>query len=705
MKRRSTSRKWTVVLLTFAAVFAGAAALLWFRVKPPPAAPQYAGSPSCRDCHAREYELWSKSNHALAERPISALDSAPTNHESAAFSFDRVIGVAPLYQFLARFPNGRWQASQTAFDPAKKEWFDVFNDSRAAGEWGHWTGRGMNWNSMCASCHNTAVQKNYDSKTDSYSTAMAEAGVACEACHGPMKSHVAFRLEKPKAAHDPTIQKHLKDAMLSTCGSCHARRAELTGTFKPGDDFFDHYSLSIPDAGELFYADGQVKEEDFEFTSFLASKMHAAGVRCGDCHDAHSGKALVADSNLLCMRCHSGAPTTTTTRTAPKIDPVAHSHHQQTSKGNQCVECHMPHTTFMQRHARRDHSFTSPDPFLTKHHNIPNACNRCHTDKTTDWALENFQLWYGEKERPARARSQTIAKARAGDAATIPGLLNLAANDPVPLWRASASLLLEQWNARREVRAALLTNASDADPLVRAMAARALHDADANALKPLAKDKVRVVRIETGWALRSTLDTNSAAGVDVLRWLDFNRDQPGGLVNLGLFLNARGQSAEALKCFEQAVAWDPHSAPIRQALATSLGQLGRPAEAVGHLRKACELESTNATYRYLLGLALNEAGKPDETIAALEKAVELDPAFSSAWYNLGLAYSARDEFDRALQCLSTAETLDPNAARIPYARATVLVRAGQIPAAKAAAQRALALDPNFTDAADLLSRF
>ena len=47
----------------------------------------------------------------------------------------------------------------------------------SSGEWGHWTGRGMTWNFMCASCHNTRLRKNYQESSDTYKTAMAEMGV------------------------------------------------------------------------------------------------------------------------------------------------------------------------------------------------------------------------------------------------------------------------------------------------------------------------------------------------------------------------------------------------------------------------------------------------------------------------------------------------------------------------------------------------
>ena len=164
----------------------------------------YAGSGSCRECHAREHGLWQKSNHGFAERAISAdMDRAAFEparsfkHGSQSsqaraeaggcqivplgfgsnvgpYRVERVIGHKPLRQFLTAGPGGRWQAQEVAYDPRLNQWFDVYGDEdRQPGEFGHWTGRGMNWNSRCAACHNTGLRKNYDEATDTYHTTMA----------------------------------------------------------------------------------------------------------------------------------------------------------------------------------------------------------------------------------------------------------------------------------------------------------------------------------------------------------------------------------------------------------------------------------------------------------------------------------------------------------------------------------------------------
>jgi hypothetical protein len=165
----------------------------------------YAGSASCRDCHAAEYAEWATSNHGLAERSFAAeldraaFDPASTvvagtqttrvDYAEGAGRFDapalqgralhvaeRVIGHDPLRQFLVSAPGGRWQSTELAWDPHKRDWFSVYgNEDRRPGEWGHWTGRGMTWNTMCAACHNTRLRKNYEPDTDIFRTAMAEA--------------------------------------------------------------------------------------------------------------------------------------------------------------------------------------------------------------------------------------------------------------------------------------------------------------------------------------------------------------------------------------------------------------------------------------------------------------------------------------------------------------------------------------------------
>lgn len=701
---------------------------------------KYAGSESCRKCHAATFEKWHDSNHGRAERLVAkdedhkafepkqtlvhGKDSSEAfvdadglakiltlglDQKRHAYPVVRVIGNDPLRQFLIPAPGGRLQTCDVTLDPAKNEWFDVFgDDERAPGDWGHWTGQGMNWNAMCAACHNTRLRKNYEPQSNSYHTSMAEMSVGCEACHGPMKAHVEWQEKPPlNAKKDPTLSKFSRDQVMETCAACHARRAELTGDLIPGESFFDHFSLTVTDATDTFHPDGQIRDENYEFTAFMSSRMQHAGVRCADCHDPHTNKNIVA-GNQLCMNCHT-APRPDFP-TAPVIDPTAHSHHGADSTGNQCVSCHMPVTTYMQRDPRHDHSFSIPDPKLTRDFGVPNACNKCHTDKDADWAVEANRKFYGDKpDRPSRTRALTVANARRGDPAARGQLISLLASDEIPAWKASACHLLERWVMDPAATQALLGQLSHKSPLVREAAVRTLgNQVRANnasvrsALQPLLEDPARSVRIAAAWALADTLDLGSRAGRELVHMLDINADQPTGRMQLSQFSMLRGDTPGAIRQMRKAIQWDPNSPPFLHDLAILLSTTADSTGAVSALKEAIRLDPENPEYHYKLALALSETGSTAETIAELETTVRLDPGYARAWYNLGLARSSFNQPREAIDALRRGETADPSDSALPYARATLHARLGQKQEALAAAARALQLRPDFSEAQQLV---
>ncbi|MCX7872060.1 MAG: tetratricopeptide repeat protein [Verrucomicrobiae bacterium] len=698
---------------------------------------EYGGSQSCAECHVQAFEKWRASHHSLAERQIiSAVDkpsfdpprkfkhgtqvsevkinnnryeiiTTGTSGKPETFFPDRILGVSPLRQFVIPFGNGRYQLTEIAVDSRSNEWFNVYGDEdRQPGEWGHWTGRGMNWNSMCGVCHNTRLFKNYDPKTDSYNTKIAEMGVGCEACHGPLRRHNEWQKKNPNKKGDTTITKFSTNQWIHICGSCHSRRGDLNGNFAPGDNFFNHYTLVITDETDIYYPDGQVRDEDFELGAFLSSRMGRAGVSCMDCHDPHTGKNILRD-NALCMRCHE-----TPIPPAPKIDAQTHSHHKSDTPGFYCKDCHMPQTVYMQRHWRRDHGFGIPDPRMTTKFNIPNACNRCHTNKSPAWAQEYVEKWYGERmNRWSQERTIAVALAREGKSEAIPGLLKILNTEQIPLWRAAAVNLLKRWLFEPRVQQAILSASDDPEPIVRENVARALENyADFNnelfegVLKRLLNDRMRAVRVRAAWALRSQIDANSPVGQELMASMIYNSDQPAGLLQLGVFHFDRGESEHALELLKKALTWEPKSAPLHYAIAVCHSVVGRPQDAIPMLEKACQLNPREAEYKFKLALAYYEGGLLDKTIRTLEETVKLDPEFSRAWYNLGLAYNSAGRQQDALSALNRAEVLNEYSAEIPYARATILFNLNKYDEAKQAVLRALKINPNYADAINLLKR-
>lgn len=721
---------------------------------------EYGGSESCRECHEEAFKAWAHSHHGLAERDPSSTEEGPAfnppgtlkhgtqqtsfrerngqfelvtpglSGTNEVFAVKRVIAENPLRQMLVEFPGGRLQATEAAWDPRSNEWFNVYGEEdRKPGEWGHWTGRGMNWNNMCATCHNTRVRKNYDAPTDSYRTAFVEKGVGCESCHGPMKAHNEWQYaNKGRGLKDPTLAKLSRDQIFDNCAACHSRRAEITGDPKPGDSYFDHHLLSIVDDSNLFYPDGQIWDEVYEVTAFMGSRMYHKGVRCMDCHDNHSAKVRLP-GNFMCLSCHGEGSTN-----APVINPVTHSRHKVwgydssgvltngnlaqynpktvAEQGGECVNCHMPQTVYMQRHWRHDHGFTIPDPLLTKQFGVPNACERCHADKGTDWNLKHVEDWYGEKmNRPYRQRAQIIARARQGDPTARDGLLAMLEKEEIAYWQAVAAGLLQRWSGDPAVVRALTGQLNHSNALVRQMAvhglapaAQAGNPAAQSAIAAKLKDSARNVRIEAARNTVATLDTNSLAGTEYLHFLDHVSDQPLGQMQGGVFHLMRGDVTNSLPHFEKAVRWDPYSAGIRHELAVVYSQLGRSQDAVAQLEQAVKLAPNDGEFHYKLALALNEVGQSTRVVQQLERAVQCDPQHARAWYNLGLARNGAGDAEGGVEALLRAEAAEPNDSRIPYARATILARLGRVFEARAAAQRALQLDPDNQSAAILLQQ-
>ena len=683
-------------------------------------------STECRSCHEETFKAWSGSHHAFAHRPVEAQqdpdavnparsttvngiryqldwqDGKPLFNEqqrpgeaAVPYTAEFVLGHTPLRQYIVPIGGGRYQAAELAYDPAKKDWFNVFGDERRTpGEWGHWRGRGMNWNSMCAHCHMTDFNKRYDAATDTFASTWREHGVGCSQCHGQSTAEHLDPKRKPTGLpHNPSAE-DLKRAQ-ETCAPCHARNELLTGTLVPGAKYSDHYRLTLPTEAAIFYPDGQVRDEDFNYTSLLTSRMGGkAGVTCLDCHDPHTGKPkLTVTDNSICLQCHGPSPR----NNAPIIDPLKHSHHQAGSTGNQCVTCHMPTTTYMQRDPRHDHGFLKPDPLLTKELAIPNACNRCHTDQTVDWSIGFVDTWYGAKmESRQRARTRIVVAAQANQPEAPGKVLEFIATEEVPAWRATLLLLLRPFAASNpKVIEAARAATRDPEPMVRSAAAQVLAAAphEAASLRPLLNDPSRLVRLDAAWPLSTELPADSALRKELDDYLAVSADQPTGRLRIGQDLFNRGRAAEAEVPLRKATEWDSNSPGLHDSLGIVLNELGRPAEAAASLWRAAQLAPTDAGYAFNAALAFAGAGKLADAELALRETVRRNPRQDRAWYNLGLLYAQTKRPQDALTALQQAEQIAPTVADYPYARATVYWQRGEREAAAVAARKALEIDP------------
>lgn len=695
-----------------------------------------AAAMECGKCHPQQLADWLASQHARANRLADTNDAAAfaaqplvhgsftthfgttggfhfaesfSNGPAKRFNVEAVIGIEPLRQYLVAAHGGRWQTQVVAHDPRSNDWFNAQGtEDRQPHEWGFWTNRSMTWNVQCAFCHMTDFKKNYDETTDSYASTWSAMGISCAQCHPTSHGSAAHQPPKSgdKSVASPACpisaaQKIPTNRAMENCASCHARREELTGTFAAGENFHDHYRLTLPDAPGIYYADGQVRDEDFEYGSFQLSKMGHKGVTCLDCHNPHSGKLkLPAEDNSLCMQCH----TPPGIRGAKPVDIATHSHHAPGSAGSQCINCHMPVTHYMIRDPRRDHGFTIPDPQLTLDLQIPNACNRCHTDQDAAWANEATKTWYGEKmERPERRRARAIARAWEADPAIHGELLALLATEQNPAWQATLISLLAPHAARPEVAPVLVAAATNANPLVRSAALRASQGTPvATALLPtLRNDPARLVRLDAAIASAGTGEIPQHRVAEVEAYLRNISDQPAGALRRAEYCINLGRQQEAEMWARRAAQWDGSAEP-QHILGIILNAAGKSDEALTVMQRAAQLGTNSASIHYDLALLYGERGRTAEAASALARAVIIEPRFGRAWYNLGLARAGLEKLDEALEALRQAERLLPGSPDPAYAAATIYLRQKKTSEARDAVRRALKNSPNHHPSLDLL---
>ncbi|HYB73218.1 MAG TPA: tetratricopeptide repeat protein, partial [Candidatus Sulfotelmatobacter sp.] len=571
-----------------------------------------------------------------------------------------------------------------------------------------------NWNVMCSECHSTGVRKRYDPERDTYQTTWSEISVGCEACHGPGSLHAEWA-KKPAMGRPPVANAVLtvKTSGLSNrdlvnlCAPCHARRSELRDLDRPGGEPLDLF-LPVLLAPGVFYPDGQILEEDYEYHSFLQSKMYANGVKCSDCHDVHSAKRH-KEGNDLCLRCHR----------ADTYDTPAHHFHKKVyqgrpSEGASCIACHMPGRNYMVVHFRRDHSLRVPRPDLSAQIGTRNACSQsgCHADKPLRWAVEAYNKWYGVKRKPHYGTVLAAARERKPEARG--DLLELAADRLRPaIVRATALDLL--WVYPGEDGTRLLQQAlGDEDPLIRRTAAHHIRFADpkqlVRVLAPLLKDPVLAVRTEAvsrlaevpqGLLSESQARDFRATLEDYRKVLAYTADMPSGRYNWAILEQNLGRPDLAEKQYRRALAIDDQFYLAQVNLALLLNGQGKNAEAERLLQAALRLNPRNADVAFNLGLLLAEEGKTTEAEAALRTALRADPAMAPAAYNLAVLVGSRNGAE-AVELSRRAAELRPEEPRYAYTLAFYQRQRGDAAGAARTLEQLLRRHPAYGEAYLLL---
>ncbi|GMQ48926.1 multiheme c-type cytochrome [Vibrio sp. 10N] len=711
----------------------------------------YVGSQVCVRCHQDEVTKWKDSDHERAMDHATS-ESVLGDFDNVSFEFNGkenrffkkgeqywvniegpdgqfhdyqiryTFGHYPLQQYMVEFEDGRVQLIPFTWDARDKSqggqrWYHLYPDTTTNDEF-YWTNTGQNWNFMCADCHSTNLEKNYDKATNRYTTQWSEITVGCEACHGPASIHVMVSKQENPAGFSPTnhygFDRDLTKAVskwvyqeghstlqpqsinptqqVKVCAQCHSRRVQISEQYDHVQgDVFDRYLIANL-TPELYHSDGQIYDEVYVFGSFEQSKMAQKGVTCTNCHDPHSAKLNIPEE-AVCAQCHI----------ASEYTPQNHTFHQAGSKASQCTTCHMPETTYMEVDPRRDHSWHVPRPDMSKHIGTPNVCTSCHEDKDAEWASKALSQWFPDSSyQNSQHYGIAFYAADIGHPAAADALSYIAQDiNQLPIVRASALQRMAGFQGQNSL-IALGRAVKNDQAMIRIGAIQGSAPYPAHQrwqiISPLLTDEVLAVRAEAAGALAqywrelNPLQKEQLKDPlqDYINIQQYNADRGFGRTNLGNLYAAQGKAQQAITEYQGAIAIEPYfensyinladlyrtqgdeasaektlalgmknqpkSAAIHYSAALTKLRKGDKASASQLLARTTELEATNPQYWFVYGLSM-ETVNVNTAVDALDKAYQLsrNPEHLFSLCDLMLKYKHQG----ASQCLSQLSTLAP----------------------------------------------
>ena len=749
-----TTTTWELIGLIAALVIVVSLPVYYFSVVKNSEAPVhteaeagFVGSVECQDCHKVEYDKWQGSHHDLAmdvanedsvlgdfnntEFTIHGITSrfyrkdgkyfVYTNGpggEMGEYEITHTFGWFPLQQYLVPFPGGRLQTLPLAWNSRDNHWYKVPPVGPTdPDDWLYWTNAAQNWNGMCAQCHSTNLEKNYDPESDSYNTTWSDIDVGCEACHGAGSKHVEWAqlsdMARPEVVNFELTQQTSNISsreLVELCAPCHSRRGAMGDDTHAKSDLLDTYLPSLL-TENLYFADGQIEDEVYVYGSFTQSKMYRHDVRCSDCHDVHTIE-LVKEGNELCLQCHRAA----------QYDTGDHHFHKQegdegepilsaggetlfeVGSGALCVQCHMPGRVYMGADYRPDHSFRIPDPALSAAIGAPDACLRCHVDKDTEWSQTSMQEWYGPGQKSHYGA--VIARARQGDPDAAPDLLRLSQDILYPvIVRATALSLLASYPGSETTRAMEIA-LMDEEALIRRTAVTSIFVPEqedlAKLIAPMLYDPVKTVRIEAASRLAGDLSKLLDAELqkvfqevleEYVTAMKYTADFSASRHNLANLYGKLERPDDAATQYEAAVRIDDQFFPAKMNLAVLYSQRGQNESAERLLREVVADQPELYDAAYSLGLLLVEMQNYPEAVTYLERASSGLPDRARIHYNLGLLYAFLQNPAAAEKELRSALDLEPQSLDFQYGLADFYLKRGMFEKARPVVEDMVRMHP------------
>lgn len=171
---------------------------------------------------------------------------------------------------------------------------------------------------------------------------------------------------------------------------------------------------------------------------------------------------------------------------------------------------------------------------------------------------------------------------------------------------------------------------------------------------------------------------------------------------LGLALKARGDLPGAIVAYKDAVRFDRTDPHAHTNLCNALRLKGEYPQAVSAGRRAVELAPDSEVCHTNLGLALHMSGDIPGAIAEYEKALELNPRHALAHHNYAWAHKMKGDYDTAIRSYKMAIKCDPKQATSHYNLGGIYFDQKKYTDAIACANGAIDANPKYANAYALL---
>lgn len=169
--------------------------------------------------------------------------------------------------------------------------------------------------------------------------------------------------------------------------------------------------------------------------------------------------------------------------------------------------------------------------------------------------------------------------------------------------------------------------------------------------------------------------------------------QASRLVGEGVNLQARGEHAQAIALFQQALQLEPQHFPALYSMGLSLSRTGQLRQSLDHFERAASAQPDAAIGHYAKAKVLQDMGLAEDSLAAYDRAIAIDSRYMEAYTSKAALLQAINRHHDALLTLVKATEINPHHVRSLEGQGLLLAQFKQYEWATNAFKNALLADP------------